>query len=60
MNQDVLMDNGTIFSGDKISELVKHIINKFADEKLSPDEAKIVLERTKNVVGEYAVVQRAD
>ena len=33
----------SILSGEKICELTKYIINKFADEKLTRDEAVEVL-----------------
>lgn len=45
---------------EKISELVKIIINKFADEKLSRDEAMQVLSRTEDLVGEFAIIKRVD
>ena len=53
----VQMDNGKIFDGKKIGELVKDIINKFSEEKLSYDEAMIVLERTKSIIGEYSLIK---
>ncbi len=47
---DVMMENGEILSREKIDKLVIYIINKFADEKLSVCEAKIILDETKERV----------
>jgi len=47
-----------ILPGEKISELTKYIINKFADEELSRDEAMEILERTKDLVGEVSKIQK--
>lgn len=58
--QGVLMANGEVFNGDKISELTSFIINKFAEKELSVDEAKIVLDHTKDVIGEYSTVKPID
>lgn len=54
----IQMAKGEIFEGKRIGELVEEIINKFSEENLSCDEAKIVLEHTQNVVGEYSKVQK--
>lgn len=56
---DVPMLTG-ILPGEKISELTKYIINKFADEGLSRDEAIEILERTKNLVGEVSKIKKID
>ena len=56
---DIQMVNG-IFSGKKIDELTKFIINKFAEERLNRDEAVEVLKNTNNVIGEFAIVKRVD
>ena len=56
---DVSMLTG-VLPGEKISELTKYIINKFADEGLSRDEAIEILERTKNLVGEVSKIQKID
>lgn len=53
---DVILESGTIVSGEKIDKLVEEIINKFADEKLSVSEAKIVLEETKGRIEEFSRV----
>lgn len=56
---DVPMLTG-VLPGEKISELTKYIINKFADEGLSRDEAIEILERTKNLVGEVSKIKKID
>lgn len=58
--QSIQMNNGTIFNGHKIGELVEFIINKFSEEKLTCDEAKIVLDQAKEIIGEYSFVQKID
>ena len=52
--------NDSILSGEKIGELTKYIINKFADEKLTRDEAVEVLKSAIEVLGEVSVVNRID
>ena len=52
------MNNGHVFEGEKIGELVEEIINKFSEAGLSHDEAKIVLEKTADVLGEFSRVQK--
>ena len=42
--QSVQFNNGNVFDGEKIGELVSEIINKFSEAGLSCDEAKIVLD----------------
>lgn len=44
----------------KIGELVSEIINKFSEEGLSRDEAEIVLDNTKAVLGEFSMVQKIE
>ena len=56
--QSVQLNNGKILDGDKIGELVAEIVNKFSENGLSCDEAKIILERTKAVVGEFSTIQK--
>lgn len=56
---DIQMVNG-IFSGKKIDELTKFIVNKFAEEGLNRDEAVEVLKNTNNVIGEFAIVKHVD
>lgn len=55
--QDIQMNNGTVFSGEKKGELVQEIIDKFSREKLTHDEAIEVLEGVKDVLGEFSLVQ---
>ena len=40
---NVQMNNGKILEGEKIGKLTRFIIDKFADEGLSVDEAKVVI-----------------
>lgn len=55
--QDIQMNNGTVFSGEKRGELVQEIIDKFSKERLTHDEAIEVLEGVKSVLGEFSLVQ---
>lgn len=55
----IQMVNGEIFDGERIRELTEYIINKFSDEGLSHDEARIVLDKTKEIIGEFAIVHPA-
>lgn len=57
---DTEMHTGYVFSGKKQSELSKHIINKFAEENLKMDEAIIVLDHVRAIIGEMAVIQKLD
>lgn len=57
ISQSVQLNNGLVFDDDRINELTKYIINKFADEGLSLEEAVIVLSRVKEVMGEFALIQ---
>ncbi|MGN0298901.1 MAG: hypothetical protein ACI4C1_06970 [Lachnospiraceae bacterium] len=56
----VKMENGKVLDGKKIGELVKFIINKFSEEKLSCDESKIILDSANSIIGEYSLVQSMD
>ena len=56
--QSVQLNNGKILDGDKIGELVAEIVNKFSENGLSCDEAKIILERTKAVLGEFSTYKK--
>lgn len=58
--QSVGLNNGEILDGEKIGELTEFIINKFSVEKLSHDEAQIILNHTKETIGEFCLVQRLD
>ena len=50
------MNNGSILPKEKIDRLVGFIINKFSDEQLSVDEAKVILNNTERIIGEYSQV----
>lgn len=56
--QSVQLNNGEILEGEKIGELVVSIINKFSEAGLPYDEAKIVLNELKGVLGEFSPVQK--
>lgn len=53
----VQMNYGKIIDAEKIGELTKYIIDKFSEEKLSYDEAKIILNKVEEAIGEYSQVQ---
>lgn len=57
---DVVMNDGKLLEGEKIGELVKYIINKFAKENLTRNEAIEILDRTKEYTGDAAVIREAD
>lgn len=54
---NVQMNSGSILSKEKIGKLTEFIIYKLAEEKLSVEESKIILEHVKDLVGEYSLVQ---
>lgn len=54
----IQMDNGRVFEGKKIGELTEFILNKFSEEKLTYDEAKIILKQVESIIGEYALIRR--
>lgn len=54
--QSVQMNNGKVFNGEQIKELTEFVINKFSNEKLSYDEAIIVMRGVEDVLGESAIV----
>lgn len=56
---DIQMQEG-VLSGEKVDELTKFIINKFAEEKMNRDEAVEVLKNVNNVIGEFAMVKHVD
>lgn len=55
---DVRLNNGKVLTGEKIGELVTEIVNKLSEAELSYDEAKMVLEATKDSIGECSTVQK--
>ena len=56
--QSIQLNNGKVLEGVKIGELVIEIVNKFSEAGLSYDEARIVLERTESVLGEFSSMQK--
>lgn len=56
--QSIQLNNGKVFSGKKLGELVTEIVNKLSEAELSYDEAKMVLEATKDSIGECSTVQK--
>lgn len=50
--------HGKCLSGKLIEELVTDIVNKFAEDDLSYEEAKIILSRTRDALDEFSVVQK--
>lgn len=56
--QSIRLSNGKVLKSEKIGELVVSIINKFSEAGLSYDEAKIVLDDLKSVLGEFSTVQK--
>ena len=52
------LNNGKTLEGKKIGELVEEIIYKFSEAGLSCTEAKIVLEKTADILGEFSIVQK--
>ena len=56
--QNIQMNNGTVLTATKTEELVRYIVNKFSEENLTYDEANIVLDNTKDVIGEFSKVQK--
>lgn len=54
---DIELHSGRILNGEKIRELVNLIINKFAEEELSRDEAVEILNEIGKILGEFAIIQ---
>lgn len=54
----ISLNNGKFLSREKICELTNYIIDKFAEENLSFEEANAILEKTKECIRESAVVQK--
>ena len=52
------MRNGKSFSGEKVEELATEVISMLSDAGLSYRGAKMILERTEDVVDEYSRVQK--
>ena len=51
------MDNGSVISKEKIDKLAGFIIDKFAEEKMSVDEAMVILDNVRDLLGEFSLVQ---
>ena len=49
-----------VLPGEDLTRMVKKIVNDFANEGMSRDEAMEILERVKEVIGEVAIIQRMD
>ena len=56
--RSIQLNNGKVLEGEKIGELVTEIVNKFSEAGLSCDEAKIVLDEAKGILGEFSTVQK--
>ena len=56
--QKIQMNNGTVLTATKTEELVRYIVNKFSEENLTYDEANIILENTKDVLGEFSKIEK--
>lgn len=56
--QNIQMNNGTVLTATKTEELVRYIVNKFSEENLTYDEANIILENTKDVLGEFSKIEK--
>lgn len=57
---NMLLKNGDVFPSEEINELVKFILDKFAENKLTISQGEIVLERTKELLNEFSVVKIID
>lgn len=55
----VIMDNGDIFNGKRIGELVEGIINFFSKENLSYAEARTVVNNLTHTMEEYCFFRDA-
>lgn len=49
-----------VLPGEDLTKMVKKIVNDFANEGMSRDEAMEVLKRVEEVIGEVAIVQRME
>lgn len=56
----IQLNSGRVFNGKKIGELTAFIINKFSEENLSCDEARIILDSVKDVMGECSTIKSMD
>lgn len=49
-----------VLPGEDLTRIVKKIVNDFASEGMSRDEAMEALKRVEEVIGEVAIVQRME
>lgn len=49
---------GKVIAGEKLKELTCDILAKFSEEKLSYDEAEMVLDLAKQAIGEYSKIEK--
>ena len=54
----IQLENGKYLSGELIGKLVTDIVNKFAEAGLAYDEAKIILNRTREALDGCSAVQK--
>lgn len=54
----VQLSSGKILEAEKAIGLTKHVINIFADEDVSIEEAYIILEIIKDAIQEFSKVQK--
>lgn len=57
---NIILKNGDVFASEEINELVKFIIDKFAENKLTISQSQIVLTRAKELLNEFSVVKPID
>lgn len=56
----IRLNNGKVLEAEKIDEITKYIIDKFAEEKLSIEEADFILENTKTAIREWTEIQKVE
>ena len=52
------MSDGSFLDGKKIEKLAIKIINMFADEYLTVDEGRVILDEVKEKLGSFSLVRR--
>lgn len=55
---DHTMPDGSLLDGKKIEKLAIKIINMFADEYLTVDEGRVILDEVKEKLGSFSSVRR--
>ena len=53
-----VMPDGSNLDSKKIERLATNIINMFADEKLTADEGRVILDEIKEKLGSFSSIQR--